>query len=322
MIIRILSQNMAAKEISNVSSTIVTDTFASKPDIYVEFTQEDNRNIDESSIIEETLLNGYHNICVEALSAKQHFNVITKVYSKKENTHIIKKKSGHVKINALSGLLSGVESTLSLIRYPTKGASWALISCGKDDILFINMHLPVDTGKFSLSLFKNESLGNEYRIKSMVDCVNTILKEIGTNPLKIFIGGDLNFRVIGVDQLKTYLTQDSTKSEFPFVELSTDLGSTCKYLTSCSLDRTNKRECLDTKRSPSRCDRILTNTNAKVLDEHNFVMDPTLDHNAILLTLDLPLSKDNAVNKAYPNKGGRRYRRTIKRSRRTKKYRK
>jgi len=345
MKITILSQNLASIDINDNHNDIFTDTFNKiKPDIYVEFTQEDNREINDSSLIDNRLLDGYNNLCVEALSPKQHFNIITKVYSNSDT--FIKNKSGHVEINKFSGTFtSGIESTLGrLIKYATKGASWVLIKNTSNpniNILFVNLHLPIDTGKFSF--FKNASLGNKYRVQSMVSCLKIILKEIkdtlDIKYLKIFIGGDLNFRVIdGIDQLSLFLEEDAELSEktFPFIELSNNLGSTCKYLPTCDIDRTDKEECLDSKRSPSRCDRILTNvplSNLKILKENNFVMNPLLDHNAIILSVYVSelhrvginrFEKKPSPNKESPNEGGRykktrKYKKT-KKFKKTKKY--
>jgi hypothetical protein len=298
MKITILSQNLAEKTINDIANDKFTDSFESKPDVYVEFTQEDNRPIDTSSIIDNTLLEGYTNICVEALSRKQPFNVITKVYS--NNSTIIKKQSGHVVLNTLA----------------TKGSSWVLIGRDNPDfnVLFINMHLPVDTGKYSL--FKNATLGNKYRIESMIYCLRTILKQLklGITNLKIFIGGDLNFRVIdGQDQLTTLLEsnklQDATA--IPIFELSNNLGTTCKYLNTCDFERTDKPECLDTKRSPSRCDRILTNlplSNLTITNQHNFVVSDILDHNAIIISVEL--NELTVAKTVAANKGGKRYKKT------------
>lgn len=341
---------MASKNINNIPNDIFTDILGlTKPDIYVEFTQEDNRQLDEQSIIDKNLLEGYSNICIEALSPKQPFNIITKVYS--NNDKIVKIQSGHLEINKFSGsFTSPLESSLGrLVRYATKGSSWVLVrdtSGGADtNILFVNMHLPIDTGK--LSFIKNSSLGNKYRIESMTHSLKTILshleKTIDIKFLKVFIGGDLNFRIIdGSDQLSTFLEENqkilkdkmntaealgnngvenmkiSEKFSMPLFELSENLGSTCKYLSSCDADRTDNVACLDPKRTPSRCDRILTNvplSNLNVLNQKNFVVDPLLDHNAIILTVELNSLYRYGISKSYPSKntlntGGKRYKKT------------
>jgi len=297
MKVTLVSQNMAAENINNVENDIFTDTFKqTKPDIYVEFSQEDNRPVDETSIVSSQLMNGYKNVCVQSLSPKQKFNIVTKVYSKSNTVELV--DSGKVEINKFSGVItSALESGLGrLVTYATKGSSWVLIKDMSQNILFINMHLPIDTGK--LALVQNSSMGNKYRIESMTRCFKTIFKQIenkvNIHTLKIFIGGDLNFRVIDHnDQLSNFLKEDREFSEevtFPFFELSTNLGSTCKYLTTCDSNRTDKQECLDAKRSPSRCDRMLTNvplSNLRVLNENNFVINPLLDHNAIIISVEL-----------------------------------
>ena len=329
MKITILSQNMVSLDVSNAHNDVFTDTINHvKPDIYVEFTQEDYRPINDSTIIDKHLLENYTNLCVEALSPKQKFNIITKVYS--NNDKFIKNKSGHVEINKFSGTLtSGIEYRLGrLVKYATKGATWVLIKHTENsdvNILFVNLHLPVDTGKFSF--YKNTSSGNKYRVESMISCLNTILKQIENildlKYLKIFIGGDLNFRVIdGIDQLSSFIKEDMELLEkriFPFNELTNNLGSTCKYLQTCDIDRTDKVECLDYKRSPSRCDRILTNvplSNLKVLSQNNFVINPLFDHNAIILSVEVSelyrIGRDRSKNNEGVNKGGRRYKKTRK----------
>jgi hypothetical protein len=343
MKVTILTQNLASKNINNIPNDIFTDILGTtKPDIYVEFTQEDNRQVDEQTIIDKSVLEGYSNICVEALTPKQPFNIITKVYS--NNDKIIKIQSGHLEINKFSGSFSSpLESSLGrLIRYATKGSSWVLIrdtSGGADtNILFVNMHLPIDTGK--LSFIKNSSLGNKYRIESMSHSLKTILthlkKTIDIKFLKVFIGGDLNFRIIdGSDQLSAFLEENLKilknkmnaedlaeksveKLSIPLFELSENLGSTCKYLSSCDADRTDNAACLDPERAPSRCDRILTNiplSNLNILNQKNFVVDPSLDHNAIILSVELNSLYRYGISKSYPSKntlntGGKRYKKT------------
>jgi len=326
MKISIFSQNLAGKNLPSDENDAFTNIGENiKPDIYVEYTQEDNRNINSNSLIPGRFLDGYSPLCVQSLSTKQPFNIITKVYTKSDN--YVKIDSGSIKLNKFSGsVTSMVERSLRrIITNPTKGSTWVLIKnadIADYNILLVNMHLPIDTGKYSL--FKNESLGNEHRKESMISILRKIYqkiyKRVDIKTLKVFIGGDLNFRVIHkTNQLTNFL-----KSEiFPFFELSRNLGSTCKYLTTCSVDRTDNIECLDPSRSPSRCDRFLTNiplSNLNILSESNIVFNPGLDHNGIAISIELSLlfrsgrqgSKISIENMSNLNIGGRRTRKNRK----------
>jgi hypothetical protein len=232
----------------------------------------------------------------------------------------------------------------------TKGATWIKVTNTdtNESYLFVNMHLPIDTGKWAIGE-KNRTLGNMYRIESFKRIVSRIHEIYGMDPnLKIIMGGDLNFRNIdGQDQLTALLDEMHFNSTMPykFSELSKNKGATCKYLTTCSFNRTNHEACLDEKRAPSRCDRFLTNAwrniNNSTLVFKNFVLDPIYDHNAIHLSFEIEEntmrpSIDTNVNLTKPlnspqtplnsprtpTPGGRRrtLRKNIKKKSRTPKY--
>jgi len=331
MKITILSQNLAGKDnIHNIENDIITTELKKGPDIYVEFTQEDFREVDSSSsIINSETLTEYKSICTQSLTPyKNKFNIITKVYSKDDK--YVRKDSGFVKINKMPGQLGNAVDKLIGV---SKGASWVLI--GKKDsiennILFINFHLPIDTGKFSI--IKNISLGYNYRKTSMLNSLKQIITEVGSKydlinitssnkfiNLPIFIGGDLNFRVINEkDQLANFLESTDNQNVFPdflnprLHELSNNIGNTCKYITydkeGCKTERTGKKDCLDTTREPSRCDRFLSNLELNVTTR-NFVINSKLDHNAIIVTVEIWNNPISLSTNTLPE-GGKRYKKT------------
>jgi hypothetical protein len=237
-------------------------------------------------------------IGIESLNQKAvKGNVITKVYVQSDNRNLFVYGQGHLDIKMEKGIIKGpLANIIGAFKPVTKGATWIKVKNidTNDSYLFVNMHLPIDTGKWAMGE-KNRTLGNMYRIESFKRIVSKIHEIYGNDPnLKIIIGGDLNFRNIdGQDQLTALLKEIHFNSEVPykFSELSKNKGATCKYLTTCSFNRTNNKDCLDIKRAPSRCDRFLTNAWRKInkfnMVFKNFVLDPIYDHNAVYLSFEI-----------------------------------
>jgi hypothetical protein len=123
----------------------------------------------------------------------------------------------------------------------TKGMVYVKVSF-KDSyekpILFVNMHLPMEG---SLN-----NLGLEYR-KSVLSDLLTNLIDSGElqGDTRLFIGGDLNFRMNrnGVNQLNTILVDKSELSNYFVRELPFSNGEkklTCKFTTNNANCRTRK----------------------------------------------------------------------------------
>ena len=274
------------------------------PDIYVEFTQEDKRPLPRPLDVIEPLIpiqsslgKSYSMIGIESLNQKAvKGNVITKVYVQSDNRNLFVYGRGHLDIKMEKGVIKGpLANIIGAFKPVTKGATWIKVKNidTNDSYLFVNMHLPIDTGKWAMGE-KNRTLGNMYRIESFKRIVSKIHEIYGNDPnLKIIIGGDLNFRNIDdQDQLTALLKDKNFTNNIPytFSELSKNKGATCKYLTTCSFNRTNREACLDIKRAPSRCDRFLTNAWRKInkfnMVFKNFVLDPIYDHNAVYLSFE------------------------------------
>ena len=312
MKISLLSQNLGNNDVYEINPIIPAKTLTANPrvnnanklptvidpDIHVEFTQEDKRPLDvmEPLIpIQTSSGTSYIMIGTESLNKKAvKGNVITKVYVRSDNRNLFVHGRGQLDIKMEKGIIKGpLANIIGAFKPVTKGATWIKVTNTdtNESYLFVNMHLPIDTGKWAIGE-KNRTLGNMYRIESFKRIVSRIHEIYGMDPnLKIIMGGDLNFRNIDdQDQLTALLKDKNFTNNIPYTlsELSKDKGATCKYLTTCSFNRTGKQDCLDTKRAPSRCDRFLTN--ARNIKDNmvfkNFVLDPIYDHNAVYLSFE------------------------------------
>jgi len=314
MKISLLSQNLGNNDVYEINPIIPAKTLTANPhvnnanklptvkdpDIHVEFTQEDKRPLDvmEPLIPIQSSSGTYIMIGTKSLNKKAvKGNVITKVYVRSDNRNLFVHGRGQLDIKMEKGIIRGpLANIIGAFKPVTKGATWIKVTNTdtNESYLFVNMHLPIDTGKWAMGE-KNRTLGNMYRIESFKRIVSKIHEIYGMDPnLKIIMGGDLNFRNIeGQDQLTALLDEMHFNSTMPykFSELSKNKGATCKYLTTCSFNRTNHEACLDEKRAPSRCDRFLTNAwrniNKSTLVFKNFVLDPIYDHNAIHLSFEI-----------------------------------
>jgi len=310
--VAVLSQN-AVKS----SPGLALDLLESDVDVYVEMTQEDSRELDEKTIINPVSLIDYKPVIQSLTKAKSSKNIVTKLFIKDPSIEVT--HSGHVDIGAGDkrtkiGFLKSTAQEFGLANF-TKGAVYIKIKKGEHSFLFINMHLPIDTGD-------EQTLGNDYRIHSLVEIIDKLEEKID-DKTTVFIGGDLNFRIVEenykmVDQLNKILSRDSTQiKELDFLD-SEDIKFTCKFKTPVKqeyeykmLDKNYKknieleacrnrpfksdkgyiqkvqRDCGVGNRTPSRCDRFLLmpidNTVDYKVIRHTavYLKEIGSDHNAI-----------------------------------------
>jgi hypothetical protein len=185
--VAVLSQN-AVKSSPGLNLDLVTPDV----DVYVEMTQEDSRKPDEKTIINSELLKGYTPTVQSLTKAQSGKNIVTKLFI--NDPSITVTESGHVNIGAgdKKSMIGYVKSSVqeSGLANFTKGAVYIKIKKGDHSFLFINMHLPIDTGD-------KKTLGNRYRIASLYEIMKTLegMRMID-NETTVLIGGDLNFRIV------------------------------------------------------------------------------------------------------------------------------
>jgi hypothetical protein len=191
------------------------------PDIYAEMTQEDCRsNFDSLAKLPgnytniKVRLNSLTNICK---------NVVLQIFH-------LDKYNG--KITSLTGTIplerSEQKSLLSKV-YATKGAVYIYIEINNTPMLFVNMHLPINT--------KDKDHPGEYGFEHRKNSLLKVIKELNAkfkneNPI-IIMGGDLNFRIVPskrLDQLTNLIKEDQIN---PFIEIpfmnEEDKIFTCKF---------------------------------------------------------------------------------------------
>lgn len=296
MHISIFSQNLANK--TDISSFIAENAYANayanayEKGIYVEFTQE-NALVSYTSLLQDR--QAY--ITQQLNRTISPFNIITKVFC--DPSLITSYESGYIHLNSGSGnsvytLFTQAASAIrkNMFDQSNKGVVWIKLVLDTFSLLLVNMHLPVDPSR--------SDYGNEYRTKCFKESLESLSHHIDENTLLI-VGGDLNFRVQGKDQLTTLL-ETYTLQDKPLYDL-TGPEPTCKFTKKCSVGK----RCFDTHRTPSRCDRMLSNK-PLVVTSKSIILDPELDHNGIHVTF------------TYPSTGGRRTRTRTKskgRSRKT-----
>ena len=239
--------------------------------IYVEFTQ-------ENALASYTsLLSKRQAYLTEQLNLNtSSFNVITKVFC---HPSLIKNhESGHIHLNSGSGnsvrgffIQSASAVQQKMFNQSNKGVVWIKLVLDGFSLLLVNMHLPIDTTR--------SDYGNEYRTKCFKESLESLSHHIDDTTLLI-VGGDLNFRVVGKDQLTTLLER-YTLQDKPLYDL-TGPEPTCKFTTKCVSD---KIRCFDTKRTPSRCDRMLSNKPLDVRSK-SILLDRELDHNGIFVEFE------------------------------------
>jgi hypothetical protein len=252
-------------------------------------------------------------------------NVIMQLYYKNDLTKL-SSETGSIGLSRKEGY------ALNSFYY-TKGAVYIYIIIeGYKPILFINMHLPIDTSDLV-------NFGYNHREKSFLDLVNT-LNDKFKNPI-IIIGGDLNFRrVDGNDQLTKLLLKKNLHGlrELTFPDPK-GITFTCKFTTNdktCREQPTGEQptgeqptgeqptgeqptgeqhkadihkadihkadiqrqqdQCGTNARPLSRCDRFLTNgSNEEItvmVHKGVYIESFKSDHNAVIASLNISALPD------------------------------
>jgi hypothetical protein len=265
-------------------------------------------------------------------------NIVTKLFI--NDPSITVTESGHVNIGAgdkrtwLGYAKSGAQE-LGLAKF-TKGAVYIKIAKGEHSFLFINMHLPIDTAD-------KQTFGNDYRIHSLVEIIDKLEEKID-DKTTVFIGGDLNFRIVEenykmVDQLNKRLSKVSSQiRELNFLDPE-DIKFTCKFKTPVKqeykmLDENYKknieleacrnrpfkmdkeyieevqRDCGVGNRTPSRCDRFLLMPVDKTVDykviRHTavYLKEIGSDHNGLECVVEFNSNDDIYDNSRLFNAPG------------------
>lgn len=330
--VAVLSQN-AVKSSPGLNLDLLTPDV----DVYVEMTQEDSRNPDEKTIINSELLTGYTHVVQSLTKAKSSKNIVTKLFI--NDPSITVTESGHVDIGAgdkrnwLGYAKSGAQE-YGLAKF-TKGAVYIKIKKGDHSFLFINMHLPIDTAD-------KQTFGNRYRIASLVEIIKKLDEKID-DKTTVFIGGDLNFRIVEenykmTDQLSLLLSKVSDIKELNFLDPE-DIKFTCKFKTPVKQEykmldenykknmeleacrnrpfkmdkdyiQTVQRDCGVGNRTPSRCDRFLlmpvdTTVDYKVISHTAvYLKEIGSDHNGLECVVEFNSNDDIYDNSRLFNAPG------------------
>ena len=191
IIISALSLNVDKKDAPNKA---IPELFAQKPDYYVEFTQEDSRSIDNNPLIGTENLNGLEFLAKKSLNKGltgiTSQNVMIKLYASRSLPHLKFKKDGSAgepetdriplaKSEGISGqFLKGAQA---LSGY-TKGAVWIFLEYDYYSLLFVNLHLPIDTSKKNV----NDYMGYKYRSESFRKILNELKPKIKKATFTLF----------------------------------------------------------------------------------------------------------------------------------------
>jgi hypothetical protein len=186
----------------------------------------------------------------------------------------------------------------------SKGAVWVKVY-QPYPMLFINMHLPILKKKGDLGL------GFNFRAQKLKEILFLpAVRNLATSDTTVFITGDLNFR-INPDQHNQLTNLLSSNipflQELPFLRPE-DRVITCKFEKglgeACAGARklqpvvpggpplpAGMDQCVNEKRTPSRCDRILyhpgNSTTVKVLQHKGADLFDDSDHNALFATVEV-----------------------------------
>jgi len=314
MRIGVLSYNVA--ELAESPHLADPGVIALNPDIYVEMTQEDYRKPDGTPLLDSAILesNGYNNIVSISLNGTRTTkNIILNLYAKTDSgisvidkgVKAVSPKEEHKSLSLAAQLLGKKLHTGFGF---TKGVVYIKIMAERP-ILFMNMHLPVDTTEKDGKLV-NASMGLEYRKAVFLKLLDKLERRgvLDDNTI-LFVGGDLNFRMDfkGMNQLNQFLASNApllhNLRELPSPNKSKQL--TCKFNGHNRNCRTQKmpqknvgaflnnvqKTCGSPKRIPSRCDRFLISVsptdNIKVLLHTAKYLLPDSDHNGLLTCFDI-----------------------------------
>ena len=237
-------------------------------------------------------------------------NIITNIFLKKGlqplnvETGVIAVKPSQGKIGKLRAFFQGHIPSLGY----SKGCVWVKLDFGTHTVLFMNMHLPVDTSD-------KKTLGYGFRKKMFFKILRMLSDKVDEHT-SVIVGGDLNFRMEDKRDQLTRLLNNATRNnrnrnaipialrELPFPE-GQEPTFTCKFkehsdegcrLTPVSeLPNDKKLACANEDRTLSRCDRFLVTGNPKVSLYDTGVLLDASDHNAIYASFTI-----------RPQTGGRR----------------
>ena len=276
-------------------------------DIIVVCRQEVNGNGKDTFI---NFLNGNFYVKSFSLNKSSRQNIITDVYIKKplteinenltkineilKNTVQFKKTTIQAKQSTKGTLLHKYQQVFG--KY-SKGAVFADITYDGKKIRIVNAHLPMDATK--------SDLGLEYRTKKFLEISQ---KAENTDADYTFLTGDLNFRTVHKNQLNDLLMSHVIQNVAP----KDKKFYTCKFkthsfwnrfktkrnTTACRAQKVNNiqigirnatnESCFNMKRTPSRCDRILTIGKPIVPKVYeNLVLSKKYDHNGIMAIFKL-----------------------------------
>lgn len=291
------------------------------PDIYVEMTQEDQRTNQgmeySNTIIDKQILDSKNYLCVASIALNKETvdqNIVIKLFVKENIAGKITVSGGKKEVSPKRERASFILAAQHIARKAglgygySKGMVYAKVEftdSSEMPILFVNMHLPMD-GKLN-------NLGLNYRKSVLADLLEKLLHSGQIySDTRIVIGGDLNFRMNmnGVNQLNTLLSNVHTPFEYYLRELPFPDGEkqlTCKFSTfnrNCRTRKIPKKKnnipdflknvqntCGNSKRVPSRCDRLLISkpplTRVNVLMHEAVLLMPESDHNGLAACFDL-----------------------------------
>lgn len=324
MRVSLLTQNLAsASEASFNLSEFIEAEPTKDPHIYVEFSQEDNRKLDGSSLIDPIILtnNKYTLLTQESLNGqtKAKQNIVSTVFIR-AGLPVKVLNQGHLSVlpqpdfyGRLKYTGSFIASTLHTGKGFTKGVVYIKLELGRIRLLLLNMHLPVITASKKGHPL-DPTLGFEYRRLTFEYLLKELMKvKLIDSTTTVLIGGDLNFRQDenGLNQLNMLLRGKRGYKqllarelrELPFPTGSTK-RITCKFRNPWARCRTRnapkngftrefikqtQKECGDELRIPSRCDRflIMSDTNIKIVYYQSKFIQKESDHNAVFATLDI-----------------------------------
>ena len=313
--VNIVSFNLAntTQELSADS----TEVLQYDPDIHVEATQEDFRPVNNNSIFGTILTNkGYGLFDMVSLNQKRtDMNIVLRVYMKydmldaqgmttpQNGKRPLPTQNGQVGLTLLKGQGLAAGLPFGTTGY-SKGAVWVKVF-QPYPMLFINMHLPI------LKKKGNRGLGFNFRAQKLKEILFLpAVRSLATSDTTVFITGDLNFR-INPDQHNQLTNLLSSNipflQELPFLRPE-DRVITCKFEKgrgeACAAARklqpvfpggpplpAGMDYCVDEKRTPSRCDRILyhpgNETTVSVLQHKGADLFDDSDHNALFATVDV-----------------------------------
>jgi hypothetical protein len=321
--VNIVSFNLAntTQELSADS----TEVLQYDPDIHVEATQEDFRPVNNNSIFGTVLTNkGYGLFDMVSLNQKRtDMNIVLRVYMKydmldaqgmttpQNGKRPLPTQNGQVGLTLLKGQGLAAGLPFGTTGY-SKGAVWVKVF-QPYPMLFINMHLPI------LKKKGDRGLGFNFRAQKLKEILFLpAIRSLATSDTTVFITGDLNFR-INPDQHNQLTNLLSSNipflQELPFLRPE-DRVITCKFEKgrgeACEAARklqpvfpggpplpAGMDNCVDEKRTPSRCDRILyhpgNSTKVTVLQHKGDDLFDDSDHNALFATVEVTGFSRNAA---------------------------